>query len=114
MIEYFPRQSNAANWAFTDQLCGEDGGPLWTDIPGDLVVTYTLVDRLGASALKVGSDDGTGQVRLEANGMMFLNVTPENLGTASAGLYDVREKIVVDGFTNERVCGRLPIYEGTK
>lgn len=115
MIEYLPRQSNGASFGFTDQLLGEDDGqPLWSTVPTSLVVTYSFVDRRGMKDLAVSSDDGTGQVVLDDNGLVIVRVTSDHVGALSEGLYDIYEKIVIDDTTLERIYARLPVFEGAK
>ena len=55
MIEYFKSQSKSGNWAFQDQFLDDAQNPLWTSIPGDLVVTFTLRDRSGSQASAASS-----------------------------------------------------------
>lgn len=112
LIEYLPRQSNRANWAFSDQLCDTSNDPLWTTVPGDLVVTLVVVDRSGIQQLTVSSTDGSSQLITSTNGMIDVNVTPEQMGALSAGIYDVWLKIVTGNFTIERNYARLPVCEG--
>lgn len=112
LLEYFRRQSNTANWSYSDQLCGSDGNPLWGATPVDLVITMVLRDRKGVDQLTLASTDSTSQLVAADNGMMNVNITPKTLCVLSAGLYDVWLKIVTDDFTINRVYGRLPICEG--
>jgi len=112
LVEYFKRQSNKANWSYSDQLCGQDGNPLWSSVPGDLALTMVAVDRTGAKQLTITSADGSGQLAAAPNGTINVNVTPLTLGALCEGMYDVHLKIVTGDFTIERVYGRLPVSEG--
>ena len=112
LVEYFKRQSNKANWSYSDQLCGSDGNPLWTTVPTDLVITMVLRDRRGIDQITLKSDDGSNQLVAEDDGIKNVNVIPNTLGALYEGLYDVWLKIVTDDFTIQHVYGRLPICEG--
>lgn len=112
LVEYFKRQSNKANWSYSDQLCGPDGNPLWDTAPGDLVITLVLRDKNGVNQITIATNDGSGQLAADDGGMMNVNVIPNTLGALYEGMYDIWLKIVTDDFTIERAYGRLPICEG--
>lgn len=112
LVEYFRRQSNKANWSYSDQLCGSDGNPLWSTVPLDLVITMVLRDQSGVNQITLSTDDDSGQLTAGDDGMMNVNVTPNTLNALQEGMYDVWLKIYTDDFTIERVYGRLPICEG--
>lgn len=113
LTEYLKRQSMSANWTFQDQLCNDDQNPLWTSIPGDLVVTFSLVDRRGCPAGVIGaSNDGSGKVAFDTNGIVNVNFPPASFGGITADLYDVHVKIATSDTTIEKVYGRLPLSEG--
>jgi len=112
LVEYFRRQSNRANWSYSDQLCGSDGAPLWGAVPTDLVITMALRDSCGESRITLSTTDGTGQIAADDNGIMNVNVVPNTLCGLSPGMYDIWLKIAPDDFTIDRVYGRLPICEG--
>lgn len=112
LVEYFRRQSNKANWSYQDQLCGSDGNPLWTSVPGDLVITMVFKDRDGTTQLTLATNDGTGQIAADTNGIMNVNIIPNTTGGLPEGLYDVWLQIVTDDYTIQRLYGRLPLCEG--
>lgn len=112
LVEHFKLQSNKGNWSFSDQLCGPDGLPLWTSSYPGITVGLVAVDRRGVIAFEVNSTDGTDQLTLSANGIINVNVTPDTLGSLSAGLYDMHVTISTADYTVNRIYGRLPVYEG--
>ena len=112
LVEYFKRQSNKANWSYSDQLCGSDGNPLWTTSTSGIAAALIAVDRRGVIAFQVSSIDGTDQLTLSANGIINVNVTPSTLSSVDEGLYDIHATVWSDDFTVNRVYGRLPLYEG--
>lgn len=113
MIEYFKSQSKSGNWAFQDQFLDDAQNPLWTSIPGDLVVTFTLKDRSGSQALAASSNDGSGKVGLATNGIVNVNFAPADLTSLDADMYDVFVKIVTGSTTIDKIYGRLPLAEGS-
>lgn len=112
LIEYFNRQSNAANWPLQDQLCGSDGAPLWLDIPNELVISLVARGRDNVPYTLATTDDGTDQLIADDDGMIYVNILPTTLGALEQGMYDIWLVILTDGFAIERVYGRLPLHEG--
>lgn len=112
LVEYFKRQSNKANWSYQDQLCASDGNPLWTTDTDGIGVCLMAVDRRGCIAFEASSSDGTGQLTLQPNGVIVVDIHPSTLNALSDGLYDIHATISSDDFTVNRVYGRLPIYNG--
>lgn len=111
LVEYFNRQSKSANWFYTDQLYSSDGTPLWgSTLP---TITMSLVGRDAKPLVVATTDDGTDQLTVDADGIMNVNVIPNSLNAFDEGMYDVRLKIVIDGFTVDRAYGRLPLSEGS-
>lgn len=112
LISYFPRQSNKGNWSAQVTLRGSSNTPLWATSALNVVVSIFAVDRTGKSAFEASTADGTGQVSLDLNGIVNINILPGTIGAACEGMHDIHATIVSDDFTTSRIIGRLPIYEG--
>lgn len=112
LVPYFTRQSNKGNWSYQGALRGSNNQPLWTTLSSGLVVSLVAVDRRGRALFQISSDDGTGQLSLGANGSITIDVLPDTITAADEGLYDIHVTASSDGFTYNRVFGRLPLYEG--
>ena len=128
-----PAQSSQADWIESIQLLAEDdGAPVWTTPPVDLVVTMTIIPEgvrlsrdygdsafvANAAVLTAVSTDATGRLTVFDNGFIEISVddsamaalAPDNFGIAKR--YLVFLKIQTDGFTMQFMTGILPIYRG--
>lgn len=128
-----PEQSSAADWIESVQMLAEDdGAPCWTTVPGDLVVTMTVIpegisirrdygslDTLAnAAVLTVTTTDGSGQLTAFDNGFLEISVdalvmaglAPDRYGVAKRHL--VFFKIDVNSVTLQFMVGVLPVVLG--
>jgi hypothetical protein len=128
-----PEQSSAGDWIESIQMLAEDdGAPCWTTVPGDLIVTMTVIPEgvslrrdygsleslANAAVLTATTIDGSGQLTAFDNGFLEISVpaasmaglAPDRHGVAKRHL--VFFKIETGGYTLQFMVGVLPVSLG--
>lgn len=127
----FPQQSNQADWTESIQLLSEDDGqPLWTSVPSDLVVSLVVkaATRRGMGDVQVPylsqqtlaplpvidalSTDGSGQVAAYESGVIQINVPAPVMMNLTGGFYEVFMTMKTQGRTMQLIRGMLPLIWG--
>lgn len=127
----FPQQSNQADWTDTVQFLSEDdGAPLWTTPPSDLVITITVKNetRRGMGDVQIPyisqqnmgplpvieatSTDGSGQITVYDDGYWEYNFPASVMGNLVGGFYEVFVKMQTAGRTTTVIRGLLPLVWG--
>lgn len=129
----FPEQSSAADWIESIQVLAEDdGAPVWSSVPGDLVVTMTVIPEGVSSIRDYGANpasatsavivatttDGTGRltafpegfVEISIDDSVMLTIGPDRFGVSKR--YLVYFRIQTGGYTMQFLAGVLPVYLG--
>lgn len=127
----FPQQSNQADWTDTIQFLSEDDGlPLWTTPPSDLVITWTVKNetRRGLGDVQIPyisqqnmgplpvieatSTDGNGQITVYDDGYVEYDFPASVMGNLVGGYYEVFVKMQTAGRTTTVIRGLLPLVWG--
>lgn len=117
----FPEQSNQADWLESIKLVSEDDGePVWTTVPVDLVATLTVRpanrdgrDTSGATpVINVTTIDGSGQLTAFASGFLEISVPAASMSNIDAGFYEAFLKIYTNGVTGQALIGCINIIAG--
>lgn len=128
-----PQQSNAADWEETIQLLSEeDGSPLWTIPPLDLVGTLTVIpegtmirrdyDSVSvdnpAAVITALTTDATGKFKAYDNGFLQILIDDSVMATLGPDNYNVAKRYLVfirietAGRTDQLLIAILPVYRG--
>lgn len=116
----FPAQSSAADWNDDITILADDDGlPYWSTVPGDLVVTMTLIeDGFESSSLVAASNDGSGMITALPNGVIDIAVPAATMAGLAHDPYGVQTryrafiKIETGGATMQAAVAVLPVYRG--
>lgn len=127
----FPQQSNQADWADTIQFLSEDDGlPLWTTPPSDLVITLTVKNEtrrgmgdvqipflaqqtMGPTpVIEVVSTDSSGQLTVYDDGYVEYDIPASVMSNLVGGYYEVFVKMQTAGRTTTVIRGLLPLVWG--
>jgi len=126
-------QSSAGDWIESVQMLAEDNGaPCWTAVPGDLIVTMTVIPEgvslrrdygspqslANAAVLTATTIDASGKLTAFANGFLEISVAaavmaglaPDRHGVAKRHL--VFFKVQTGGYTLQFMVGVLPVVLG--
>jgi hypothetical protein len=128
-----PQQSNAADWEETIQLLSEDDGlPLWTTPPVDLVGTLTVIPEgtmlrsdygsitvnNPAAVITALTTDATGKFKAYDNGFLQILIDDSVMATLGPDNYNIAKRYLVfikvqtAGRTDQLLIAVLPVYRG--
>ncbi|MFA7302097.1 MAG: hypothetical protein WC069_07335 [Candidatus Shapirobacteria bacterium] len=129
----FDRQSSAADWDETVQLLAEDDGlPMWTTVPGDLILTLTVIPEgicvssdygsvstsTPGAVITAVSTDLSGRVAADINGMMLIFIDDSDMVALAPDRYGIDKRYLVfikaqfGVYTKQGLVGILPVYRG--
>ncbi len=129
-----PEQSSAGDWIESIQMLAEDdGAPCWAAIPGDLIVTMTVIPEgvsfrrdygslqylANAAVLTAKTNDASGKLTAFANGFLEISVAASVMAGLGPDRHSVAKrylvffKIETGGYTLQFMVGVLPVILGS-
>lgn len=127
----FPKQSNQADWIESIQLVSEDDGlPLWTTVPTDLVLNFSVKNetRRGMGDVQIPfisqqtlgpvpvisatTGDGSGIITAYESGNIEISVPASTMSNLVGGYYEVFLTMQTQGYTMQIIRGILPLVWG--
>jgi len=128
-----PEQSSAGDWIESIQMLSEDdGAPCWTTVPGDLIVTMTVIPEgvslrrdygsaeslANAAVITAKTTDASGWLTAFTNGFLEISVPAASMSALAPNRHGIAKrylvffKIEVSGYTLQFMVGILPVILG--
>lgn len=117
----FPDLSNQADWLESMKLVGEDDGqPVWTTVPVDLVATLTVrkADRDGRGCCSspvltvTATGAASGELTAFDSGFLEIAVPADSMSSVEPGVYEVLLSIETGGVIIQAIIGCMNVICG--
>jgi len=108
MFVNFKPQRNTVNFIESVQVLSvDDDNPVWTSVPGDLVLTMKIIDQQGVERISATNSDGSGYLTAFVNG--FIEISIPDISSLHNGRHIIEMIVETGGFKFLLFQGSLPI-----